>query len=87
MEKLLFSEGNVQIFGNCEKGYEPVKDAFIQNFVSGQEINASICVYVKQKCVIDMYGTAINDKAYNADCLQVSYFLEFCLFYFKFLFL
>ena len=83
MENLLFSDGNVQIFGNCEGQYTPVKDAFIQNFVSGQELNASICVYVKQKCVIDMYGTSMNDKSYNADCLQVSCFFLFCLIYLK----
>ena len=74
MEPPLFNEGNVQIFGNCEKGYEPVKEAFIQNFVSGQELNASICVYVKEKCVIDMYGTSNKDTTYDSKCLQVIYF-------------
>ena len=71
MEAPFFSEGNIQIYGNCENGYEPVKDAFTQNFVSGQEINSSICVYVKGKCVIDMYGTSIKDTSYNSECLQV----------------
>ena len=72
METPLFSEGNVQIFGNCEKGYESVKDDFVQNFISGQEINASICVYVNQKCVIDMYGTSSKDRSYTSECLQVT---------------
>ena len=72
METPLFSEGNVQIFGNYEKGYESVKDAFVQNFISGQEINASLCVYAKQKCVIDMYGTSVKDTSYNSKCLQVT---------------
>ena len=76
MNVLLFSEGKIQIYGNCEKGYEPVKDAFIQNFVSGQELNASICIYVKQKCVVDLHGTSIDDHSYTPDCLQVRYFLE-----------
>ena len=71
MEAPFFSEGNIQIYGSCENGYEPVKDAFIQNFVSGQEINSSICVYVQEKCVIDMYGTSIKDTSYNSECLQV----------------
>ena len=71
METPLFCEGNIQIYGNCEKGYEPVKDAFIQNFVSGQELNASLCVYVKENCVIDLYGTSNKDTTYNAECLQV----------------
>ena len=76
MNVLLFSEGKTQIYGNCKKGYEPVKDAFIQNFVSGQELNASICIYVKQKCVVDLHGTSIDDHSYTPDCLQVRYFLE-----------
>ena len=71
MESPIFSEGNIQIYGSCENGYESVKDAFIQNFLSGQEINSSICVYVKEKCVIDMYGTSIKDTSYNSECLQV----------------
>ena len=76
MESPLFCEGNIQIYGKCEKEYEPVKDAFIQNFVSGQELNASICVYVKEKCVIDLYGTSNNDSSYNSESLQVIHFSE-----------
>ena len=71
MASPLFCEGNIQIYGNCEQEYEPVKDAFIQNFVSGQELNASICVYVKEKCVIDLYGTSNKDSSYNSKSLQV----------------
>ena len=78
MNVLLFSEGKTQIYGNCRKGYEPVKDAFIQNFVSGQELNASICIYVQQKCVVDLHGTSIDDHSYTPDSLQVSYFLQCC---------
>ena len=71
MASPLFCEGNIQIYGKCEQDYEPVKDAFIQNFVSGQELNASICVYVKEKCVIDLYGTSNKDSSYNSKSLQV----------------
>ena len=75
METPLFSQGKIKIFGKYEKGYEAVKDGFIQNFVSGQELNASICVYVKEKCVVDMYGTSIDDISYNATRIQVFHFL------------
>ena len=75
METPLFSQGKIKIFGKYEKGYEAVKDGFVQNFVSGQELNASICVYVKEKCVVDMYGTSIDDISYNATRIQVFYFL------------
>ena len=75
MEIPLFSQGKIKIFGKYEKGYEAVKDGFIQNFLSGQELNASICVYVKEKCVVDMYGTSIDDTSYNATRIQVFYIL------------
>ena len=87
MNVLLFSEGKTQIYGNCRKGYEPVKDAFIQNFVSGQELNASICIYVKQKCVVDLHGTSIDDHSYTADHLQVRYFPLFIRLFLKAIFI
>ena len=71
MEDSVYNAGNVKIFGNCEKGYAAVKEAFVQNFVSGQEVNASLCVYVDQKCVIDLFGSAIGDNSYTRKCLQV----------------
>ena len=74
MEEPLYNVGKVKIYGNYEKEYEAVKDAFVQNFISGQEINSSICVYVKQKCVINMYGTSIENTNYKPDSLQVNVF-------------
>ena len=71
MEDTLYNAGNVKVFGRCERGYTAVKEAFVQNFVSGQEANASLCVYVNQKCVIDLFGTAIGDIGYTRKSLQV----------------
>ena len=75
MQDPIYNRGKVQIYGNCEKEYESVKDAFVKNFISGQEVNSSICVYVKQKCVIDMYGTSIEDANYKPNSLQVNQFI------------
>jgi len=30
-----------------------------------------LCVYVDEKCVVDLYGTAIGDSNYNAETIQV----------------
>ena len=38
---------------------------------NGAEENLQQCVYVEGKCVIDLYGTAVDDTTYNADKLQV----------------
>ena len=39
----------------------------------GAEENVQLCVYVDEKCVVDLYGTAIGDQNYNADTVQTIY--------------
>ena len=39
----------------------------------GAEENVQLCVYVDEKCVVDLYGTAIGDKNYNAETVQTIY--------------
>ena len=75
MSESIYHSGLIRVHGRCDKGFEPVQNAFVQNFISGQETNASLCVYVDRKCVIDMYGTAIGDDVYKPDLLQVQTFL------------
>ena len=62
---------NVNINGTCEKGFESVKDMFYQNFVIGNEDNAQLCIYVGNKCVVDLYGSATGDTNYGPDKLHV----------------
>ena len=61
----------IQVNGKCSPGYEPVRDAFIQNFKNGLENNSQLCVYVNNTCVIDLYGTATGDTNYGPDNVQV----------------
>ena len=70
------STNKVDIFGTCDKNYEPVKEHFTKMLTEGMEENAQLCVYVDGKMVIDLYGTAVGDQDYNGDSLQVSLF--FC---------
>ena len=62
-----------QINGYCEKGYQQLKERFADNFHSGKENNAQLCIYVNDECVVDLYGTAIGDTTYTQDTLQVRY--------------
>ena len=38
----------------------------------GIEENLQLCVYVDEKCVVDLYGTAVGDSTYNCDTISVS---------------
>ena len=50
----------VNLEGYCCKNYEPVKDELKKMLLSGGEENVQLCVYVEDKCVVDLYGTAIG---------------------------
>ena len=73
-EHITYEQGSIKVNGSCAMGYAAVKDAFVQNFISGQETNASICVYVNQKLVVDLYGTSIENTMYKPTSLQVNKF-------------
>ena len=72
MDSTLKVSANISIGGTCAKGFEPVKEAFKENFVSGEEDCAQLCIYVGNKCVVDLYGSVNGDKTYDADSLHVS---------------
>jgi len=56
------------IVGTVAPGYESVKEMFENNFVSGREDNAQLCVYVGDELVVDLWGFS-SDKQYNGDTL------------------
>lgn len=62
-------EGGYAVHGTVAKGYESVRSLFEANFKSGREANAQLCAYVGDQKVVDLWGTAINDKEYSADSL------------------
>ena len=69
------STDKIQIDGFCEKKFEPVKEHLMKMLTKGKEENVQLCVYVDGNCVIDLYGTAVGDKNYNQEKLQVQYTL------------
>ena len=67
------SKDNFLINGFCDKKYEPVKEHLSKMLRDGAEENLQLCVYVDEKCVVDLYGTAVGDKFYNAETVQTIY--------------
>lgn len=59
--------------GHCDSGYEPVKQHLEKMLSEGKEENLQLCVYVKEKCVVDLYGSAIGDKTYGPETVQTIY--------------
>ena len=41
---------------------------------SGAEENLQLCIYVGDKCVVDLYGTAVGDWTYTPETHQVGIF-------------
>ena len=73
---LTTSSEKVILEGYCDKQYEPVREKLKGMLQNGLEENLQLCVYVDGKCVIDLYGSAIGDKNYDAEKIQVCNFLE-----------
>ena len=51
-----------QIYGYVNAGFEAVREAFAENFVSRREVGAACCVYHKGEKVVDLWG-GVRNKA------------------------
>ncbi|RUV49502.1 class A beta-lactamase-related serine hydrolase, partial [Mesorhizobium sp. M5C.F.Ca.IN.020.29.1.1] len=49
-----------QIHGHVSKGFEPVMDAFRDNFVSRGELGGACCIYLHGEKVVDVWGGVRN---------------------------
>ena len=69
----LLSENMPKIEGFCHEDFQEVKELFKSKFLSGEEENAQLCVYVKGELVIDIWGSRdeSNSSGYGHDSLQV----------------
>jgi acetyl esterase/lipase/CubicO group peptidase (beta-lactamase class C family) len=60
--------------GYVAPGFEPVREAFADNFLRRDEVGAQCCVYVAGQVVVDLWG-GVADRAsgrpYTPDTLQV----------------
>lgn len=54
-----------QVGGTVAPGFEPVRDAFIDNFAQRGELGGAVCVVVGGEVVVDLWG-GLRDKASGA---------------------
>ena len=71
MSARLTKEPNIKIEGTCLKGFEPVRKQFYENFLNGKEQNAQLCIYLGDRCVVDLWGSASTDETYGPDSFHV----------------
>src|SRR6185295_6486922 len=53
------------IQGSVSAGFEPVRDAFVENFSRRKELGAACCIYRHGAKVVDLWG-GVRDKATGA---------------------
>jgi hypothetical protein len=55
------SAGFPEVHGEVSRGFEPVREAFDENFARRQELGGACCAYHHSKKVADLWG-GIRDK-------------------------
>ena len=64
----------VEVGGHVEPGFEPVRDAFANNFEAHGEVGAGYALYVDGDKVVDIWGGVADvstGRAYDDDTLQL----------------
>ena len=67
--------------GFCHEDFKAAKDLFESNFLSGEDENAQICVYIGNQLVIDLWGVKCENNAnnYGPDSLQVKILIHYSI--------
>ena len=65
----MFSKRNVRVEGSVDPQFLPVREAFQENFTSGEEVSAQVCVLHRGKVVVDLWGS-VTDQSYTGDTVQ-----------------
>jgi CubicO group peptidase (beta-lactamase class C family) len=53
-------QSKVQINGTCNERFEPVRDAFVHNLATCQDIGASVAVFIDGEAVVDLWGGHVD---------------------------
>src|SRR5262245_3910883 len=64
IEKAAVVQRKVRIEGSCGDRFEPVREAFSHNLETGQDIGASVAVFVEGEKVVDLWG-GFHDATYT----------------------
>ena len=59
--------GETKIEGRVEPGYEPVREAFAENFRDRGDVGAAVCVYRHGRPVVDLWGGRDGERAWRSD--------------------
>jgi CubicO group peptidase (beta-lactamase class C family) len=62
------------IEGSAHKGFEPVREAFVENFTRRGELGAACCIYKDGEKVVDLWGgmrDRTSDEPWGADTMVV----------------
>jgi CubicO group peptidase (beta-lactamase class C family) len=54
------SDTEFPIDGHCDERFARVRDAFVENFASRDELGAGVCVYVDGEKVVDLWGGHVD---------------------------
>lgn len=60
---------HTDVQGQVSHGFEPVRDAFLENFSHRKELGAACCVYLHGEKVVDLWG-GIRNQATGAPWQQ-----------------
>jgi hypothetical protein len=53
---VLSMTNNDHVYGHVAHGWESVRSIFEKNLIDGLDIGASVCIYYRGKCVVDLCG-------------------------------
>ena len=64
----------VEIHGSVDASFEPVRDAFLENFEDRGELGAACCVYVRGRKVVDLWAgdrDRVSGEPWRADTMTI----------------
>ncbi len=77
MSTTLINDNNIN--GYVAPNWESVRNAFEQNIIDGLDIGASLSIYYRGECVVDLYGgwkDKQKQEPYTPDTLQIIFSLS-----------
>jgi CubicO group peptidase (beta-lactamase class C family) len=75
MLSVLNNKNNIHVYGHTAHSWKSVRSVFEQNLSDELDIGASLCIYYRGECVVDLCGgwkdTKTKKEPYTPDTLQL----------------
>jgi CubicO group peptidase (beta-lactamase class C family) len=72
---MLNNNNNSNVYGHVAQGWENVRSVFEKNLADGLDIGASLSIYYREECVVDLSGgwrdPQTKKEPYSPDTLQL----------------